>query len=324
MSAVLRAARPRVAVVGAGAMGSLHIRAIAESEIATLAMIVDNDQARASSTAVEYGVEWSTDPGAAVAADAAIIATPGFSHAEVSLPMLEAGLPVLIEKPLTMDEPSCGEIVAQAAIADVPIMCGFVERFNPVISATLKRLDGSTPLHITATRHSPPNSRAAISVVYDLLIHDLDLAIRLSGSQPTAGPDPIGWVSPSTRLAEIAACSLRLEDGGIAALSASRAAQRKIREITVTTPVEQIELDLMRRTMTVYRHVHHEQSPIDGGYRADTVIDIPFVRQEGEPLAMQLKHFVGLIKGDLDHEAERLSIVPSHLLAFGIENSISP
>lgn len=305
-------------------MGSLHIRAIAESEIADLAMVIDSDQARASSTAVEYGVEWSTDPNAAEASDAAIIATPGFSHAEVSLPLLRSGLPVLIEKPLTMDEASCGEIVAQAAIGNTPVMCGFVERFNPVISATLSRLDGSTPLHITATRHSPPNPRADISVVYDLLIHDLDLVIQLSGNQPPARPDPIGWLSRSTGLPEIAACTLRLEDGGIANLSASRAAQRKIREITITTPVEQIELDLMRRTMTVYRHVHHEQSPIDGGYRADTVIDIPFVRQEGEPLALQLRHFVGLIKGDIDHEAERLSILPSHLLAFDIENSISP
>lgn len=305
-------------------MGSLHVRTIAESDGADLAVVVDTDADRARRTAADYETAWSTDPAAAAEADAAIVATPAWSHRTVAIPLIDAGVPLLIEKPLAMDETDTSLIVATAAARGVPVMCGFVERFNPVIRAAIERIDGAPPVHITSVRHSPPNPRADISVVHDLLIHDLDLVTLLARSGDIDDPAANGWTPPSGGHAEVADCTLRLPTGGIATLSASRVAQRKVRDITIVTPAEQIELDLMRRTMTVYRHVHHDQSPFGSGYRADTVVDIPFVRQEGEPLALQLRHFASLVLGEVDPESERRSIVPGHLLAYRVEDAIRP
>jgi predicted dehydrogenase len=299
-------------------MGSQHARVIAESDRADLAGIVDGDPAVAERIASTHDTAAATEWDASLGWDAAILAAPTEAHHDLALALLDGGLPVLVEKPVTPDLATSADLLDAAAKAAVPVMCGFVERFNPVVVALSGLLDGPVR-HVHAVRHSPRNHRIATSVVYDLLIHDLDLALRLCGDP--LGLGAAGWRSPETRTVEIVDATVRFADG-VATMSADRWGQRKVRTVSVSTESSLIELDLLRQDVTVYRHVHHEVRG-QASYRAETVIDIPFVRHRGEPLALQLEHFLDLVDGSADLVAERESILPPHRLAAEVDAQLA-
>ena len=101
--------------------------------------------------------------------------------------------------------------------------------------------------------------------------------------------------------------------GRLATLSASRIGQRKVRSLTITEVDRAIEVDLLRQTVTIYRHVDAEAASDDGlGYRQQTVIEIPAIVSLGEPLAVQFARFLDLVEGSADADAERAAILPSH------------
>jgi predicted dehydrogenase len=248
-----------------------------------------------------------------------IVASSTESHVDVALELMASGRPLLIEKPLAPDVEGTKRILKESESLGIPVMCGFVERFNPVIRTALQKID-SPPVHIVALRHSPTTPRATTSVVHDLLIHDIDLAVRLTDGASVARA--FGTISaPQSNLVEISDCSIHFSTGTVATLSASRASQRKVRDIYIATDDALIELDLLRANISVYRHVHHEQ--VANGsttYRAETVVDIPFVRHSGEPLSLQLDHFLRLIDGIVDADAERATLLAPHEIAARVEN----
>ena len=285
-------------------------------------MIIDTDSERVRPLAERLGCAFAEDLDAAAGCDAAVIATPTGFHAIAARALLELGKPILVEKPVTPDLETSRALVACAERRGVPLMCGFVERFNPVV-ATMRSLLDEDPVHIVGLRHSPETPRSTLSVVFDLLIHEIDLALDLHGRGETVsrlrrhqrgGSRVRSWRSPT-------ACSnSRL--GRSRRLSASRASQRKVRTQLVATSTALYDVDLLRQDLTVYRHRAHEQGVGVGqaaGYRAETVIDIPFVRHTGEPLALQFAHFLDLVSGRADACAERNSILPAHEVAAAIE-----
>jgi predicted dehydrogenase len=215
---------------------------------------------------------------------------------------------------------SVRKLLAEAERRDVPMLCGFVERFNPVIAAAMEVLTGP-PLHLVAIRHSPPAPRISSSVVADMLIHDLDLAVGFAGMAGVETLASSTWAPPGG-VPEIADCTIRFAGGMLATLSASRRSQRKIRSCMVSTESELVDLDLLRQDVSVYRHIRHEQ--IGGAsttYRAETVVDIPFVRQSGEPLALQFEYFLDMVEGRVDLKEERQRILPAHELAEQVERN---
>jgi len=309
----------RVALVGVGAMGSHHARVIGNSSRARLYAVVDRNLEQATAMADRIGCLATTDLDVAARADAVVIATPTEFHLDVARPLLEAGRPLLVEKPLAPDLASVQAILAEAEHRDVPVMCGFVERFNPVIAAAMDVLTAPA-VHVVALRHSPPAPRIGVSVVADMLIHDLDLAVGFAGLAGIEQVTSSTWAPPGSTVPDIADCTIRFADGMLATLSASRRSQRKIRSFMVSTEAELVELDLLRQDVSVYRHVRHEQI---GGpsttYRAETVVDIPFVRQTGEPLALQFEYFLDMVDGRIDLKDERRRILPAHELAEQVE-----
>ena len=317
-------ARLRVGLVGAGVMGANHGRVIAASPHATLAAVVDCDRDRAALLAAGTGAEVSTTADAVHGCDAVVVACPTEYHRPLAVDLLERGIPVLVEKPLAATHACSVAIVEAARAADVALMCGFVERFNAAVATAISLLE-EDPLHVVSIRHSPPTPRITTSVVHDLLIHDIDLAIRFLGRHAAiesvvgaAGPDVLTGVS------EVADCTLRFTNGAVGTLSASRASQRKIRSVLVSTPTASLDVDLLRQDVTVYRNVRQEQAGVAPGYRAETVVDIPFVRHAGEPLALQFEHFVGLVRGELDPEAERATLLLPHEVAAAVEDTGTP
>ena len=314
----------RLAVIGAGAMGTNHIRAIAEHEHCDLVGIIDADIERSQAIASQYSTKSfgsieEVMEGQQV--DGFVVATTTRSHFSVCSEIIELKIPLLVEKPITDDLTSTLELVELAKENKTPMMCGFVERFNPSVQTALSLIIEPI-LHMASVRHSPQNPRATASVVYDLLIHDLDLALLFHNwNNEVLDVQSSHWTPLGSNTDEICDSVITFKDGALASLSASRWGQRKIREIRVTTENSLLEIDLLRTTVTVYKNVMQE-SVLKGGsvtYRAQTIVDIPFVRHQGEPLSQQISHFRRLILGEIDFTHERKTILESHKLAARIQ-----
>jgi predicted dehydrogenase len=287
-------------------MGGLHARVVAEHPMAELVQVVDARIDLSRTVADRHGA-MAVASVEDIDCDAAIVAVPTALHAQIALPLLRAGIPVLVEKPLAHSRDAVQEIIATSRDSNTPVMCGFVERFNPVVLAALGLIDGPVR-HLLAQRHSPPADRIRSGVVGDLLIHDLDLALGLIA-------DP--FRSDFTDLAD---CTLRFASGALATLSSGRIGHRKVRQMSIVTDTSLFELDLLRQDLTVYHHVAHAAISESPGYRSQTVVDIPFVRVSKEPLVAQLDHFIGLIHGSGSAELERVRLMAPHQLAFDFED----
>jgi predicted dehydrogenase len=302
-------------------MGGLHARVVAEHPMAELVQVVDARIDLSRTVADRHGA-MAVASVEDIDCDAAIVAVPTALHAQIALPLLRAGIPVLVEKPLAHSRDAVQEIIATSRDSNTPVMCGFVERFNPVVLAALGLIDGPVR-HLLAQRHSPPADRIRSGVVGDLLIHDLDLALGLidpEASQPV--PQINGAIADPFRsdFTDLADCTLRFASGALATLSSGRIGHRKVRQMSIVTDTSLFELDLLRQDLTVYHHVAHAAISESPGYRSQTVVDIPFVRVSKEPLVAQLDHFIGLIHGSGSAELERVRLMAPHQLAFDFED----
>jgi predicted dehydrogenase len=313
--------RRTIALVGAGAMGSSHARVISESLDADLVVVIDRDAEAAKRLAERYGARASTDIADAVGCDAAVVACSTAARMACVMPLIEANLPLLVEKPFAPSLAELDQALSAAADRSLPVMCGFVERFNEAFRTAAQILD-EPAIHVVAVRHSPPAPRIASSVVNDLMLHDLDAVQRLFG-----GAEGVLAGSACVRPArspfnEIADCTIAFGSQGLATLSANRMGQRKVRSMTILNSRQLVEVDLLRQDVTVYRNVSQEMLQSGGGmgYRSSTEIELPFVRHTGEPLSLQFAHFLDLVAGRADAEKERRDIRPAHVLADQIEN----
>ena len=203
-------------------------------------------------------------------------------------------MPLLIEKPLAQRYEDSVQLVEASRLAGSPLQCGFVERFNPAL-ATALGLINEPVIHVHTVRHSPRHPRPTASVVHDLLVHDLDLALRLNDDKSPRVSGAL-WAPKAGQLSEIAESVMRFDDGMVANVSASRWSQRKIREVRISTEATLFEIDLLRVNVTVYRNISQTSTPGDSrDYRSETIIDVPYVRHRGEPLALQFAAFVDLV-----------------------------
>ena len=301
----------KVALIGAGVMGANHARTIANSAQFELTSVIDVSLNRAEDLANRYGAMFSTQLQTALDADVSIVASSTESHFSTAEYLLSSGQPLLVEKPLTL---SIGETRALCEIAvksSIPLMCGFVERFNPAITAALKVVDGSLT-HLTATRHSPHPSRATTGVVEDLLIHDLDLAVNIMESDVTVCG--VAQIQPAgATFNEIAEVSLSWENSRLCHLSTSRWGQRKVRLWTLSTRTQLVEVDLLQQTVVAYENISQDVGPGGGpSFRSRTVIDYPFIERSGEPLSGQLLHFGKLLESRTESAAEIDGILKTH------------
>jgi predicted dehydrogenase len=294
-------------------MGSLHARVVQSSPRAELAVVVEPREDVGRAVAERFGTRWAPDLSGLAGVDAVVVAAATSAHRAIALDVLASGLPLLVEKPMADSLADSEEIVAAAAAAGLPLMCGLLERFNGAV-LTAGRLTRD-PVHVSAVRHSPYAPRVPTGVAWDLLVHDVDIALRLLGDEPCSVDSQFGYFHPRSQLGaeDMAEVQLTFPRGRLASLSASRIGQRKIRSLTITEVDRAIEVDLLRQAVTIYRHVDAEAATDDGlGYRQQTVIEIPMVASLGEPLAAQLSHFVDLITGSADADAERETILPPH------------
>jgi predicted dehydrogenase len=305
----------RIALIGAGLMGSLHARVVSQSPDAELSCVVDPNESAGAQVADRFRTRWVPKLDDLGPFDAVIVASPTETHVEWGRHAIAAGKPVLIEKPMSEDLAETGDLIGDARQRGVPLMCGLLERFNPAVMTAMTIVE--EPMHITSVRHSPYADRIATGVAYDLLIHDIDLVVRFTDSVPTELRSQLGHCHPKSaaHAEDVAEVSMQFDSGCVASLSASRVSQRKLRMLNIAELDRLVEIDLFRRDVTVYRHVGAELiESASGGYRQQTVIDIPALITAGEPLAGQLAHFLELARGNVDAEAELASLESPHQL----------
>jgi predicted dehydrogenase len=311
----------RIGLVGTGTMGTLHARVIAESSRAELTWVADPRREAGEEVAGRHGTRWLAEM-APDSVDAVVVAAATEHHHRLALDVLAAGVPLLVEKPLADTLEHAREIVEASDRLGVPLMCGFLERYNPAILTALEFVEH--PIHVAANRHSPYVSRIRTGVSSDLLIHDLDVLLQVFGEQPVGAEGHLGYFHPDSEpgAEDMADAIVDFPAGGIGMATASRTSQRKIRTLVITELDRQIELDLVRQDITIYRHIGNAALEDSGlGYRQQTVIDIPVIKHQREPLATQLDRFLDLIGGTVDADAERASLLPPHELLEAVRRS---
>jgi predicted dehydrogenase len=321
-SGPMRSLRPQpvhVALIGAGQMGSLHARVVSQNPDASLACVVDPAESNGAPLADRFESRWVPALSDFGPFDAVIVASPTAYHLEWAQLALSAGKPTLIEKPVAEQLGAVLSVLSKAQQAGIPLMCSFPERFNPAVRTLLDIVE--EPIHITAARHSPFIARIPHGVASDLLIHDVDLVLKMSGALPIGINAHFGAAHPKSdpMSEDVAEASLLFESGLVASLSASRVSQRKLRRIEVAELDRLIEVDLIRQDITVYRHVGADfLEGASTGYRQQTVIDIPAIQYGREPLAAQLDHFLNLVRGDGDAPGELSTIADPHRVISSI------
>jgi predicted dehydrogenase len=296
----------KIGVIGAGSMGSLHSRVVATNPRTKLAWICDVNKSAAQVVADRYGCRNISEPEMDV--DGIIVAVSTQFHFDIGLPILKSGIPLLMEKPLTDEIQTTKELIAASTKYGVPLICGLLERFNPAVRTAFEI--AKNPIYFKSIRHSPMTPRIQTGVAGDLLIHDVDLALRLFGGMPikTFGMKD----SEKNSIEDIAEGLLQFSDNRIASVSASRRSQRKVRSISIAEPNRLIEVDLLRQDVTIYQNVSESISDSEIGYKQLTAIDIPALRFQGEPLMMQLEHFADLIERKIDGVSELNSMLQAH------------
>lgn len=300
-------------------MGALHARVAATSGQTELGVVIDPDEAAGRALAERYSAAWAPDLSGVSGCSAVVVAAPTEHHREVATAVLELGLPLLLEKPLADRLEDSEAIVELSAARGVPLMCGLLERFNPGVLTA--RAAVSEPVALSAVRHSPYVSRIRTGVASDLLIHDVDIALRVMGGDPTEVVGVTTTAHPESASEDTADALLRFSGGAVANISASRLSQRKIRTLAITEDDRLIEVDLIRNAVTIYRHVLGENTEDGLGYRQQTVIDIPHLVSMREPLAAQLDRFVDIVRGRVDADEERATLLAAHRVIEQVRQS---
>jgi len=277
----------RVAVVGVGHLGKHHARLLADLPGARLVAVVDSQIDRAAAAAAPAGARALADYRELFdEVDAVTVAAPTGSHHEIALPFLQRGISVLVEKPMTRTLAEADELIAAAAASGATLAVGHTERYNPAVAAVMPFV--TTPRFIEVHRLGVfPDRSLDIDVVFDLMIHDLDIILALVKAEPTS-IEAVG-VPVLTDKYDIANARLRFSSGCIANVTASRISKERVRKIRFFQPDAYVSIDYAEQEVEGYRLKRREgQRPeIQGG-------KLPVTREE--PLKRELTDFVQAVR----------------------------
>jgi predicted dehydrogenase len=241
----------RLAVIGAGHLGRFHAKIFAENPLCSLVAVVDRSAERARTIALEVGCAAYEDAAELPRdLDAVSIAVPTALHAEVAIPLLERGIPTLIEKPLASTLAEADAILAAAKRGGCTVAVGHVERFQPGLRKV--REMGLRPRFIECHRLAPFSFRSLdVGVVHDLMIHDLDLVLDLVGSE-VASFDAAGGAILTDR-EDVASVRLVFENGARANVTASRASLTPMRRFRLFSSDGYVSLDFVKNYGLIVR-----------------------------------------------------------------------
>jgi len=284
-----------VGVIGVGALGRHHARHLSTLDGVRLVGVYDANSETAARVAAEVGTDAVGEIDTLLGQVKAVsIAVPTSFHGEVGLRAFERGVAVLMEKPLAATLAEADALVAAAEQAGVVLQVGQIERYNRAVRAALPAVEN--PRYIEAERIAPFSVRGTdVSVVLDLMIHDLDLLLALTGSPAVTDVRAIGAAVLSANL-DMANARIELPGGTVASITASRLARHRVRRIRIYQDTGYLMLDLTAGTARFLR-VRPSWHRGTGSSLEDVVEEIALEAPEGDALRLELTEFVRAASG---------------------------
>ena len=293
-----------------------------ESERAQLCAVVDTDAARAGESAALYNAEPLADARAlAGKVDAAVVAVPTTAHEAVALALIEAGIDVLVEKPIAPDLEAADRLVAASARHGRILQVGHLERFNPAVIELEKR--STLPLFFEIHRLNIFSPRSLdVDVVLDLMIHDVDIVLALAGASPqeirAAG------IRILSEKVDIANVRLQFPNGCVANLTASRVSTERVRKLRLFQPQQYLSLDYGRQDLVVFsvgagRQIGFEKAPVTNAeplkLQLDAFLDSLETRNSPKCSGSAARQTLGIALAILDKIKEHSDVVSRSLEA---------
>ena len=280
----------RVGVIGLGHLGQHHVRLLASMSGVELAGICDSNRGRADEIASKFGGPVFADSRELLGrVDAVVVAVPTIAHVDVALPFLDAGIATLVEKPIAASVKDADRLVDAAERRGALLATGHTERFNPAVAAALPLI--SEPRFIEIHRLGTfPERSLDIDVIFDLMIHDLDLLLSVVKSE-VAAIEAVG-VNVLTPKADIANARLRFASGCIANVTASRISRERVRKARFFQHDSYVSIDYAAQELEVFRLVKDSMKagprPIIHGGKVDVTNE--------EPLRRELQDFIDAVR----------------------------
>lgn len=284
----MESAIKRVGVIGVGHLGQHHARVYTELLDARLVGIVDRDEERAHLIGENLGVPaYSTmeELIARQAPDAVSIVVPTSLHFDVARAAMEAGIHVLVEKPVTTRPDEAEELLKLAAKKDLVLQVGHIERFNSAVRYISQTVH--TPIYLESKRIGPFSPRINdVGVVLDLMIHDIDIVLSLVSS-------PIARIAATGRCVhtdheDIADAQITFENGVMAHILVSRVSEKKQRQLDIMEPQRHITVNYETQTVQINRCVRDSNGQTE-------ILETP-IFPKSEPLKLELAHFIGCVR----------------------------
>jgi predicted dehydrogenase len=286
-------------VIGVGNMGQHHTRVLSLLKDVELVGISDINVERGLELASKYRVRFFENYLELLPhVDAVCIAVPTRLHHQVGMDCLQAGVHVLIEKPIAASIAEAESLVNAAAEFNCILQVGHIERFNPAFQELSKVLKTEKLLALEAHRMSPYSDRANdVSVVLDLMIHDIDLFLELAGS-PVVRLTASGSSASSSGYLDYVTATLGFANGIVATLTSSKITHRKIRSIAAHCQKSLTEADFLNNEILIHRQTTANYTTDYGQvlYRQDGLIEKVYTSNI-EPLHAELEHFVSCVRG---------------------------
>ena len=279
----------KCAVIGAGYLGKFHAEKYAALPDCELLAVVDVNKKVAQEVAAKYGAQALTDYQTLLGqVDAVSIVVPTSLHHVVSRDFLNSGSHVLVEKPITVTVEEANELIAIAGEKELILQVGHLERFNPAVLG-LNDIENK-PLFIEAHRLSPFNPRANdVSVVLDLMIHDIDIILALVDSE-VERMDASG-TAVLTNDTDIANARLVFKNGCVANVTASRISMKMERKMRLFRPSSYVSIDFQNRVLMEYHTGDKEMFP-----GIPEIVAEESVFESGDALLEEIKHFIKCIQ----------------------------
>ncbi len=289
----------RIGVIGVGNMGQHHTRVLSLLKDVELIGISDINIERGLDIASKYQVRFFEDYRDLLEhVDAVCVAVPTRSHYSVGLTCLQAGVHVLIEKPIAASISEAESLVNAAAKYQCILQVGHIERFNPAFQELSKVLKTEELLALEAQRMSPYSHRANdVSVVLDLMIHDIDLLMDLVAA-PVVKLTASGSRASDSGHLDYVTATLGFGNGLVATLIASKVTHRKQRSIVAHCRNSLTEADFLNNQILIHRQTTADCVTDYGQvlYRQDGLIEKVHTSNI-EPLHAELEHFVNCVRG---------------------------
>ena len=313
----------KVGVIGIGNMGWHHARVLSLLRDADLIGVADPDPNRGQLATEQFGCRWFGNYRDMLSeVEAVCIAVPTLLHHSVGLACLDSGIHVLIEKPIAASQDEATSLIDAASRAGRLLQVGHIERFNPAFRELLKVVANEEVVVLEGRRHSPHSDRANdVSVVLDLMIHDIDLVlelarapvVRLAAAGGRSADGPIDYVN----------ATLGFENGVVASLTASKMSHRKIRNLSAHCRASLVETDFLNHTLHIHRRAHEWYSADHGEllYRNDGFIE-EVSTTSIEPLYAELEHFLQCVRGRETPAVDGLQASRALKLADLIEQAV--